>query len=202
MHVTYTPKDTQRDGDPAEWDIDLGDVPSDQCELIERHFGGTWLMFEDAVRKGDTLARRLLLWHLKRTDHPGAHVNLKDLPTFTRRELTVDHSSDELREMRAIGLRNNNFDTDREREQWLRAVDAEIGEALEREGRMVPAETTIDGELVPDPLQEAAAAAARSSSRHAAGSPAITSSSPSARSGSGTGSPSPATESTTSISAG
>lgn len=194
MHVTYSPKNTQQDGDPREWDIDLGDIDSVSAELIESHFGGTWLQFEDAVRKGGTLAKRLLLWHLMRKDHPGQHTNLKDVPNFTHKELQIEASSDELRELRSAVLKSAQFKTVAEREGAIEQVDREIAEALAREGKTVPAETTIDGSVVsPNPLEPAAIASSPSTPTEDP-SPGTSSTSPSPTFGGATGSPSPDTE--------
>lgn len=205
MHVSYAPKN-KADGDPREWDIDLGDIPSDAAELIEAHFGAAWLQFEDAVRKGATLAKRLLLWHLMRTDHPTVHINLKDVPTFTHKELKIEASSDELQEMRALFLKSPQFKAVADREAAIAQVDVEIVEALEREGKTPPSENVIDGATVggPAPLDPAVPAlvASPSSTPTADQSPAISSSSPSPTFGGATGSPSPATASTTGTSGG
>lgn len=194
MHVTYSPKNTQQDGDPREWDIDLGDIPSTAAELIESHFGGTWLQFEDSLRKGGTLAKRLLLWHLMRTDHPRQHANLKDVPDFTHRELKIEASSAELYELRAAASKSSQWKTVAEKEAALKQVDVEIAEALEREGKTVPAETTIDGEVAAPLVGGQAAIGSSPSTQTVDLSPETTSTSPSPTFGGVTGLPSPSTE--------
>lgn len=152
MLIQYRPEDPSR-GDPRDWDFDPKHVLSDECELIEKHYGAPWDVFAAKLRIGDTKARRLLLWHLMRRDHngPGLHVNLKDVPNFYSGELIVQMSSKEVLEFRKQIAKSKALD-DLEREQALGAMDTEYEEALEREGLAEhEGHATVDGQVVDAP---------------------------------------------------
>lgn len=95
MFVTYTPEN----GTPQIWEFDPEDEWSDDMILVEKQYGGTWLEFTAAVMSGDTSARRVLIWHLTRREHPT--LSFRDLPRFKGRQVVVEQSVAELESNRA-----------------------------------------------------------------------------------------------------
>jgi len=142
MHVTYAPEDPT-EGDPQEWDFDLKRIRSRDAEQIEKAFGGSWDEFEGALQVGNVKARRAMLWHLLRQQHP--LMQLRDVPDFYTGELVVQYTVAELVVLRE---RVESVRGDEERKElMLAALDAELVAARVREG--LPAEPdVIDGEVV------------------------------------------------------
>ena len=136
MHVTYDPTDPA-DGEPAEWDIDLRRIRQSEAERIEKAFGGTKDQWDGAILTGDSKARKVLLWHLMRREHP--NMPLAAVPDFYTGELTVDLSLDDLRRLRKQ-LEQAPLTPD-EKTDILERIDAEI---LQKTG----AADVIDGETV------------------------------------------------------
>lgn len=91
MRVTYTPEDGSP---PQSWDFNPGRVRVSEQVIVEKQFGGTWLEFKTGVMSGSAQARRVLLWHLIRREHP-AH-NIRDTPDFFDDELIVEQSLAEI----------------------------------------------------------------------------------------------------------
>lgn len=152
MIITFTPTDSER-GDPHVWEFDPKRVLSDEAELIERHWGNPWDHFVANAKMGSTAARKLLLWHLMRRDHPGNYVNLKDVPAFYTGEVVVEQGSAELVDMKASIMKRAKTLTADELTDWLALWQVQYDEALEREGRSAP--DTIDGELaIEQPAEE------------------------------------------------
>lgn len=91
MFVTYKPED----GDRQEWTWNPGRVRASEGQALLRTFGETsWDMFVQGVRQNDLHARRVLLWHLLRRDHP--MVKFADTPDFFADEMEVEFSAAEL----------------------------------------------------------------------------------------------------------
>lgn len=126
MFVSYNPAD----GDAQRWVFDPDQVRAAEAELVEKRFGESWALFLAAVQQGSVRARRVLLWHLTRRDHPFAKYD--DTPDFRVGEMEVEYSFVELRAMREVVMKAEVPDA--EREQVLTALDLEITEAMAREG--------------------------------------------------------------------
>lgn len=95
MFVTYKPED----GDRQEWTWNPKRVRASEGQALLREFGEkSWDLFVQGVRQNDLHARRVLLWHLIRRDHP--LVKFADTPDFYADELEVEMSSVELAELR------------------------------------------------------------------------------------------------------
>ena len=92
MFVTYSPKGQE----PQHWEFIPDDVFQDDAELVEKRFGGDWDAFLEGVRDGSARARRVLLWHLMRQDHP--RLRFEDVPRFRMGEIKAEFSAAELRE--------------------------------------------------------------------------------------------------------
>lgn len=87
MRVTYKPED----GSPPQvWDFNPNRVRVSEQVIVEKQFGGTWLEFKTGVMSGSAHARRVLLWHLTRREHP-AH-QFRDTPDFFDDELLIERT--------------------------------------------------------------------------------------------------------------
>lgn len=87
MRVTYTPEDG---GEAQTWDFDPDRVRSSEQVIVEKQFGGSWLEFKTGAMSGSALARRVLLWHLIRRQHPGHQF--RDTPDFFDCELVIEQT--------------------------------------------------------------------------------------------------------------
>lgn len=134
MRIAYTPK-SAADGDAQTWIFEPGRIRASEAEQIEKRYGGRWEDFLADVKGGSMRARRVLLWHLLRTAHPG--LKFEDVPDFYADELVCTYSYAELAAMRDRVLKAN-LDQDT-REQVLTALDIEMTEAMSAEGIAEPA---------------------------------------------------------------
>lgn len=127
MFVTYTPA-----GDPPrEWDVDIDDLTESECERIERQFrkatgdtSATYDKFRLDLYQGGSVARRVLLWHLLRSEHPT--LRYEDTPDFRRKQFKVEFSRGEYKLMRDQVLQAPDSV---ERDQALAVLDREIEQA-------------------------------------------------------------------------
>ena len=126
MRVTYAPEG----GAEQVWDFDPKRVRASEAEAIERRAGESWDAWLLNVQSGQMRARRVLLWHLMRRDHPT--LRYEDTPDFFAGEVVVEHTRAELEEIRERAVRAK-LPPD-QREQVLSALDMAIDEAREREG--------------------------------------------------------------------
>jgi len=122
MKVTYAPDGSE----PQEWTWDPGDVRQSEAEAIQKRFGGTWDDFAAGIRSGDAKARRILLWHFQRQQHP--QLRYEDTPDFRMRELRVEYDLDELIQIRDRVLKAD-LSSD-ERDAVLAGVEYEISERI------------------------------------------------------------------------
>lgn len=95
MIVTYTPEDGNA---PQTWEFDHRRVRVSEQVLVEQQYGEAWPVFVVAVKSGQALARRVLLWHLTRRDHPLVHLKLSETPDFMDCEFVIEQSARELQE--------------------------------------------------------------------------------------------------------
>lgn len=87
MYVTYQPED----GNPPQtWEFNPSRIRSSEQVIVEKQFGGTWLEFKAGIMSQSAHARRVLLWHLIRREHP-AH-QFRDTPDFFDDELVIEQS--------------------------------------------------------------------------------------------------------------
>jgi hypothetical protein len=92
VFVNYRP-----DGQPAQkFEFVPDKVMSDEAELIEKRFDQPWDQFLVAVMSGSMRARRILLWHLLRGEHPT--ISLDDVK-FAIGEVQVEFDRTELQKM-------------------------------------------------------------------------------------------------------
>lgn len=127
MKLIYRPEDPA-DGDPGEWDVDIHGMRQSVAEKLEHDFGGTIDEFEQAVITGLSRARRLLLWHVMKFEHP--HLRLAQVPDFRTGDLDVELDVDELKRTRERVAANAGL-SDYERTKILALVDGEIAEKSE-----------------------------------------------------------------------
>ncbi|GIH98090.1 hypothetical protein [Planobispora takensis] len=125
MFVTYRPED----GTEQRWTFDPGRVRASQAEAIEKRAGEPWDAWLFAVQAGNMRARRVLLWHLLRLDHPA--LKFEDTPDFYAGELVVEHSVAELTEIRGRVAKATLPAV--QRDQVLAALDTALAEARQRE---------------------------------------------------------------------
>lgn len=123
MIVVYSPED----GDKQQWEFVPGKVRAGEAERIEKRYGANWSEFLQGVNTGSIRARRVLLWHLMRRDHP--MLRWEDTPDFYAGELTVDMSIAEMVEMRRRLSSDKTIDGE-VKEQVVAALTAQI-EAVE-----------------------------------------------------------------------
>ncbi|MDM4722747.1 hypothetical protein QTQ03_25275 [Micromonospora sp. WMMA1363] len=130
MWVTYRPED-QPDEAEQRWEFNSERVRTSEAEIIEKRYGANWDTWRNDVRSGSAKARRVLLWHLLRREHP--RLRYEDTPDFLMAELLVEHSVAELLELRDR-LAKAKVDDESMREQMAAALDIEITDAMAREG--------------------------------------------------------------------
>jgi hypothetical protein len=91
VRVVYTPEG----GAEQTWVFKPGRVRQSQAAITEKAYGKPWDMFVMEVQQGSMAARRILLWHVMRTEHP--MLRLDDVPDFFADELRIEHDAEELR---------------------------------------------------------------------------------------------------------
>lgn len=142
MKVTYKPENPA-DGEHREWQFNSARVRSQVCIVIEKTWGkGDYDEWRDAVLKGDTHARRVLLWHLLKQEN--ATLRFDDTPDFYYDELSVEFDAIELRAYReqveSMVLKPGVSEADRE--AFLRAIDDELAERGDEAPKATPSESS------------------------------------------------------------
>ncbi|GLZ36211.1 hypothetical protein Lesp02_83980 [Lentzea sp. NBRC 105346] len=120
MFVTYMPEGAEE----TRWEFAASEVTASQAEEIEKSYGATWDKFLVEVFTGGIRARRHLLWHLMRTEHPT--VLYIDTPDFRIGELECEFDKSELAAMRDKLAQDKSVDP-----AVLAHLDAEIETAPE-----------------------------------------------------------------------
>lgn len=116
MIVKYT-----ADGSPEQrWIYAPEKVKQSQAEMVEKKFGGDWDEFNKKVLAGNAKARKVLLWHCLRTDHPV--YRWEDTPDFAMSEVTVEFEAHELASLRGVIAKSKDIDDD-VRASALAAID-------------------------------------------------------------------------------
>lgn len=122
MIVNYRP-----DGQPAQqWEWHADKVRAGEAELIEKRFEGTWDQFLLAVTQGSMRARRILLWHLLRGEHPT--LKLEDVD-FAAGEVAVDFDKAELQQMYDEAVKRSDEIPEDKRELVLSVLRSELDKA-------------------------------------------------------------------------
>lgn len=95
MRVTYSPED----GSPQTWEYIPSKVRQTEAEMLERKAGSSYDEYNKNVLAGYAKARKVLLWHCMRKDHP--LYRWEDLPDFAMSEVVVEFDAVELADIRA-----------------------------------------------------------------------------------------------------
>jgi len=123
MFVTYTPEGNAEG--QRRWTFLPGRVRQSEAAAVEKAYGSNWDQFCAEAQAGSIRARRVLLWLLMRRDHPT--LRLEDVPDFYTEELVVQHSADELRQVRERVEKSGLSEA--ERDMALGIIDGQIAEA-------------------------------------------------------------------------
>lgn len=144
MHITWNPEDGQP---PQTFEFDPDDLYQSEAARIEKAFGQgmTFDQWFEALRVGSASARKVLLWHLLRIEHPG--VRFEDTPDFRKRQLKVEMSVAELTILRDRINKTKMDETMREAMQA--AFDLDIADAMERETGVVSGDVVETGVALP-----------------------------------------------------
>lgn len=127
MFVTYSPAD----GDEQRWEFLADQVLDTDAEAIEKAYIDSWDNWLVTLLRGGIRARRVLLWHLIKTEHPS--LKFADLPSFRVGELIVEWDRGELSRVRAgiaDASKSRGLD-EATREALLAHLDAEMEKAPE-----------------------------------------------------------------------
>lgn len=141
MFVTFDPED----GSPTmHFTFDPEELRRSEAIAIEKAYGQPLDVWLNALRIKEVKARAVLLWHLFKMD--GKHKGLKyeDVPDFRMRQMKLEMSSDELRELYNEMARTK-MDED-VRDAFESAFQRDLQDALEREGKAM--EGDIEGAVV------------------------------------------------------
>lgn len=123
MNITYKPEG----GTEQSWVFKPAKVRQSEAEVIEARAGCDWDTFITKVQEGASRARRVLLWHLMRREHPT--LRYEDTPDFLVGELVVQFDADELRNfITALDDPKATF-TPEQREQLRVGLQAELEQA-------------------------------------------------------------------------
>lgn len=126
MRLIYSPEG----GEAQEWDFIPGKMMSVEAEALEKATGWTYIEFGEKFMAGSTLARRALLWVMRRRTERG--LKFSDVK-FALDELDVDFSRDERVKLRQALLDSPDID-EAQREQIL----AELGDEDDDEADAAP----------------------------------------------------------------
>lgn len=178
LRVTYLGGDA-----PQRWLFDADDVTVSEGERIEQAMGrgSTWDDFVRALLNRTARARRVLLWHLMRRDHPD--LSFSDVPDFKMGQLTVEYGTAELADLREQ-INANLHVTPEKRDEALALLEEEFAEAAlfeagNGEAELTEAASTADpkdgvpnvGEPDPIMLSTAPAPSPKSARRTSTNSP-------------------------------
>lgn len=142
MYVRWDPAN----GEPVrEFDFDPEDVLRSEAKAIEKQYGKGWEQWLNALRIKEADARATLLWHLLKQEHKA--LRFEDVPDFRMRQMKVEMSSKELRELKA---RTEKMKwTEDERDQLRMAFEIDIADAMQRETGVLVGEITDEEPNLP-----------------------------------------------------
>ena len=140
MYVRWDPEN----GEPVrEFDFDPEDTLRSDAKLVEKHYGKSWEVWLNNLRIKEADARTVLLWHLLRQEH--RNLRFEDTPDFRMRQMKVEMSSAELRDLMKRTERMKLSDD--ERDQLRMAFEIDIRDAMERETGVHEGEVVEAGNL-------------------------------------------------------
>jgi hypothetical protein len=135
MDVTFDPEDGS---EPRTWVFDTEDLLKSEAKLIEKAYGSSLEEWMNLLRIRNIKAREVLLWHLLCREHP--KLKFEDTPDFRMRQLKVEMSSAELKDVYDQMSRTKM--PDEMREMFEAAFQRDYQDALAREGK------AVEGELI------------------------------------------------------
>ena len=145
MYVRWDPEN----GEPVrEFAFDPEDVLRSEAKAIEKQYGKSWEQWLNNLRIKEADARTVLLWHLLRQEHKG--LNFNDVPDFRMRQMKVEMSSAELREL--MKRTEKMKWTDEERDQLRMAFEVDIADAMQRETGVYEGTITDEEPNLPKPV--------------------------------------------------
>lgn len=149
MFLIYSPA-----GEPRrEWVFKPNDILNREAEQIEKVCSCTWQEFLERLQKGQTMARRALLWTMLRRDH--SVLRFSDVE-FRQGELDVEFDKDELREIRSSTERAPEVAFDgKDRDAVLEVIDQEIERARENPDPKARASSSDSNTSTPLPKLDA-----------------------------------------------
>lgn len=128
MYVRWDPENGEP---PQEWTFDPEDVLRSEASAIEKAYGGkSYEQWLNSLRIKEASARNVLLWHLLSQSGP-RRIKFEDTPDFRLRQMKVEMSSKELREL--MDRTNRMKLSDDERDQLRQAFEIDIADAMQRE---------------------------------------------------------------------
>lgn len=141
MQVTWDPENGEQ---PQVWQFDPDDVFRKDAELIEKHYArGSYDQWRAALMIGEIAARAVLLWYMLKQVHP--KVRYEDVPDFRVRQLKTEMGTSELK-MLWERVKRMKLDADT-REAFNAQFEADMADAMEREGHDGGHVSIIDGKL-------------------------------------------------------
>jgi len=149
MFLIYSPA-----GEPRrEWVFKPNDVLNREAEQIEKVLGCTWQEFLERLQKGQTMARRALLWTMMRRDH--SVLRFPDVE-FRQGELDLEFDKDELQELRkATETAPEAAFEGKDRDAVLEVLDRQIEQARENPDPKAPANSNDSTTSTPSPKPDA-----------------------------------------------
>jgi hypothetical protein len=127
MYLVYRPED----GEEQRWTFNPKKIRAAEAEALEKRTGWDFEEFGLHLLKGSVLARRALLWtYLRRVHHT---LRFEDVD-FAVGEVELQYDKDELTLMREQ-VEKTHGGSDAERVQMLAALDEQIADAPEAEGK-------------------------------------------------------------------
>lgn len=143
MFVTYAPEGEE----PQRWAFDPRKVRASEAEAVERQAGESWDSWLVQLQKGGMRARRVLLWHMLRGQHPA--LRFEDTPDFYAGDLTVEYSLAELEAMRDRVVKAAM--SEEQRQAVMSVLDTQIKDARERGADEGKAPSLTGGNATPSP---------------------------------------------------
>lgn len=128
MIIKYTPED----GAAQEWAYAPLKVRQSEAEMIEKRSGMEWDAFNKALLSGNARARKVVLWHCLRKDHP--IFRWEDVPDFAMSEVQIEFDAKELGDIRAAVEKSKDMADDIKSEA-LRVLDEQLSELPVDEGK-------------------------------------------------------------------
>ena len=144
MYVRWDPENGEP---PREFEFDPEDLLKSEGKAIEKQYGKSVEQWLNQLRIKELAAREVLLWHLLRQEHKT--LAFADVPDFRLRQMQVEMSSQELRDLMKRAERMKL--TDEERDQLRGAFEIDIADAMQRETGVYEGEIATEEPNLPKP---------------------------------------------------